>query len=255
MKRISSIIIFLVLAFLLATPAMAAPSAEMEVTLSDVQENEDGWLFTLNIEMLAPTEPYASLDFNLVCGDHEHLAIVDNSEAGDRSALDIKFTKDYGSANHKGRINSETGAISYLIGIFSQVSGNAIKEQTHVCAVTLCYTGSEPQSLSLEKLKLVYKDASGKITSVSDFPEVSFTIDPDFLANAAITIADGEDPLANMSASNIDPLLIVAFSLVAVLAAVIVLMLLRNRKNKMAAVAQGASAAESNTTKSNTSTS
>lgn len=219
---------------LVAAPALAAPAADMKAELSDFTADGDGMLFTLSVAMGAPSEPYASLDFNLVCSDNEMLAIVDNSEQGDRSNLDISFPPAHGSAYHKGRIDELTGAISYLIGIFSPVGGNAITDETEVCTVKLRYTGDEPQTLSLAGLKLVYKDAEGNITSVNGFDDIEFVIDESLFAAMGDKPASGiwaGLPLgAAQAPGGTNAWLIVGIALAVAAAAVVAFLVIRKRK-------------------------
>ncbi|MDR2671363.1 MAG: hypothetical protein LBC26_06560 [Oscillospiraceae bacterium] len=189
------------LVFTLLTPAArAAPSAEVALSIADAvyESGESGDIIvTVDIAVGAPTEPYASLDFNLVSSDYEHLRILDLDDDEKVTALDIMFTPDYGQAYHRGRVDEETGGYRYLMGIYAQTGGNLIAGATDVCTVRLRYRGEETQTLQLRDVKLIYIDDTG---GVGDAPvDSSFallTID-----RHVMTAVDGQDvPLGSMPA-------------------------------------------------------
>ena len=170
----------------------AAPFAEMSMNVSDVVDTGDGLEFTLNIDISEPSEPYSSLDFNLVSSDYECLAIVDNSQSGDRSDLDITFAPGYGNAYHKGRIDDASNAVSYLLGVFSSSGGNAITGETNICGIRMHYTGQAAQELSIRDLKLIYKTSDGLIDSVAIESDALLTVTPDIY----VEIARDDTPLS-----------------------------------------------------------
>ena len=161
-----------------ASRAIAAPAAELTMHISDWEQVDEAVELNLVIDIGSPSEPYASLDFNLVSSSEEHLSVVDLSEAGDKSKLAFDFSPDYGGAYHAGRIDEASGSVRYLVGIFSQSSGNNIAAETNICVVRLRYTGDLEQELSLENLKLIYKNTDGEITSTALEARVSQSISP-----------------------------------------------------------------------------
>ena len=175
-KYFLSCILSVVLLFSLISSALAAPAAELSMHIVDWEQLEDAVEFSIAIDIGEPSEPYASLDFNIISSSEEHLSVVDLSETGDNSKLAFEFSPDYGGAYHKGRLDETRGSVSYLAGIFSQSSGNNITTATRVCTVRLRYTGSVEQELSLENLKLIYKNSDGEITSVAPEMKVSQSI-------------------------------------------------------------------------------
>jgi hypothetical protein len=180
-KILTAIICALVLA---AFPIMAfaAPSAEVGLTVTDAVNDSDDIIITVDIAISEPSNPFASLDFNLISSDYNSLSIVD---LGDTEAvnLDISFTQEYGHMVHNGRADEATGGYRYLIGIYSQSGGNLINEATDICSVRLRYSGDEVQTLSVSDLKLVYIDSSGEVTSAKINTEsVSLSIDNNIVA-------------------------------------------------------------------------
>ena len=164
MKRPYIVVVALLATLFLSISIYAAPAAELSMNITDVDVLDDTTEFTVNIGISKPSEPYASLDFSIVSSNSENLQIVDRSESGDRSNLDIEFpSEDYGGVYHKGRIDETSGAISYLVGVFSQESGNNISDEADICSVRFRYNGEAPAEISLDGLKLVYKNSNGDI--------------------------------------------------------------------------------------------
>lgn len=232
MKKLLSVTLCL---FLLLVPfavnAAAAPSAEIITKFSDpVTENDGSQTITMYISVSAPTEPYASMDFNLVSSSAEHLSIVDKSAAGDRSDLDITFTSDYGGAYHKGRIDEATGAISYLIGIFSTEGGNPITEETDICTVKLRYSGQVPQTVAVTDMKLVYKNEAGEIVGSPVTDDVSLIVSADlFMEKSSIPLG------AFTEITSDDPLFYVLIGVgLLVVIGLVVLLVVRKRKKTAA---------------------
>ena len=185
-------------ALLLLVPyrnAFAAPLAAPRMAASDVVDTGDGVEFTLSIDISEPSEPYSSLDFNLVSSDYACLAIVDRSPDADRSSLAVAFAPGYGNAYHEGRIDSASGAVSYLIGIFSPSGGNAITSETNICAIRMRYTGQEAQELAIRDMKLIYKTSDGLIASVPIESHGVLTIAPEIFA----VIEENSTPLSPWS--------------------------------------------------------
>jgi hypothetical protein len=167
--------------FILSAPAktLAAPYAEPSMSALDAVDTGDALEFTLRIDIGEPSEPYSALDFNLVSSNFMSLSIASDSLGGDGSGLAIEFVQGYGSANHKGRIDETSGAISYLMGIFSPSGGNAISGDISVCSIRIRYEGQEPETLSIKDLRLIYVTADGFIDSVRIEPGVLFAVSPE----------------------------------------------------------------------------
>ena len=197
MKKQPTAVRFCVLIIVILTsyssPVLAAPTAELSMTITDWQQVDDAVEFDLEINVGMPSEPYASVDFNIVSSNEKQLHIADLSENGDKSKLSIEFTSDYAGVYHKGRINEDDGSVSYLVGLFSQSSGNNITDKTSVGSVKFRYSGDLAQELSLCNLKLVYKNKDGEITGASSNAIVSMQVSPDmFTAIADIPDRSGE---------------------------------------------------------------
>ena len=174
-----------------ASVAFAAPDAELAMSIEDWEQIGDAVEFNAVIDIGKSSEPYASLDFNIVSSSEEDLSIVDLSDTGDQSKLAVDFSPDYGGAYHNGRVDETDGSVRYLVGIFSRNSGNNITDETNICTVRFRYTGSLEQELSLENLKLVYKNSEGKITSVAPEAKVSQSIS----STEFVEISNGVTPL------------------------------------------------------------
>jgi hypothetical protein len=187
-KRIFAGAIIALAVFILSAPmvtvsAFAAPSAEPTMVITDAEYDGDDVLFTVSIAVSAPAAPYASLDFNLVSSDPEHLSVVNLNGNEDEPELDITFLKGFGSAYHRGRIDAEAGSCSYLIGIYSQSSGNKITDAVEVCTVRLRYSGDETQTLKISDMKLVYLDDVGGVASAQvDSEAAALEIDEGIVA-------------------------------------------------------------------------
>ena len=191
---ITAVMVLSVFAVLtLSGGALALPAADLRMSITELDVRDSATEFTMQIDVSAPSEPYASLDFNLVSSNSESLQIIDNSEAGDRSDLDIEFTPNFSGAYHKGRIDETSGAISYLIGIFSMEGGNKVTEGTNICSIRFRYTGEAEEQISLDNLKLVYKNTDGAIESVNHGEAVKYAIGP----ATFVQVPSEEVPLAN----------------------------------------------------------
>jgi hypothetical protein len=174
--------------------ALAAPSAEAAMSVSKVEETGDGLVLTVDVAVGTPSEPYASLDFNLVTSDPDNLAIIDLSDGSGDPSLDISFPPGYGKAYHAGQDDPQTGGARYLIGIFSQTAGNNITEATPVCSARLLYKGDEPQSLSVRDMKLVYVDGEGGVAAApASSEDVVVQVDAGLLAD----VAEARAPLSD----------------------------------------------------------
>ena len=196
-KRVMAGLISAALLLCLCPAAKAAPTAELRMEVGDYETVDGGVMFTLNIGIDAPSEPYASLDFSIVSGNGARLHIVDLSEEADSSELAFEFTPEYGGVYHRGRTDETSGAVSYLVGLFSRESGNNIADASHICAVKLLYTGDSAVQLSLENLKLVYKNAEGDITGAPSGAVVSQSISPErFPSLDGETMTETMTPLA-----------------------------------------------------------
>ena len=184
-----------VLLLCMCPQATAAPAADLSMQITDFEQVGGAFEFNVEISIAKPSEPYASMDFSIVSSNEESLHIVDLSAAGDKSKLAVEFTPDYGGAYHKGRINEADGSVSYLVGIFSRESGNKIAEETGVCTVRFSYTGDAEAELSLDGLKLIYKNPEGEITGVPMDNSVSQTISQEnleYLSDAAVPLGVAE---------------------------------------------------------------
>ena len=187
MKKYRITALFLAL-FLLTTSmcVFAEPQTDMRVTISDVIEIEEGILFTVNIRLEKPSEPYASMDFYLVTSDAEQLFIKQKPETDKKNNLAVEFSSDFGGAYHEGRVDEKTGATRYLFGIFSFKSGNPIFEAVDVCSVWMLYKGENPQTLNIENMKFVFQNDAGDIVSAQNVREIPvFSIDGAQLRNIA----------------------------------------------------------------------
>ena len=186
MKKFRITVLFFGLFLWMTTISVfAEPQANMNIAISDVIEIEEGTLFTVNIYLEKPKEPYASMDFYLVTSDADKLFIIQKSEADKENNLDIEFPSDFGSAYHEGRIDENTGAARYLIGVFSFESGNPISEAVDVCSVRMLYKGENPQTLNIENMKLVFQNDAGDIVSAQNTREMPVLfIDGEHLHNS-----------------------------------------------------------------------
>jgi hypothetical protein len=182
-KTAASLLLACGLAATVFPAASAVPSAEASMVISDVAMADDGLIVTVDIAVSAPSEPYASLDFNLITSDLGKLSVVDLDDDPDVAELDIDFTPDYGSAYHQGQDDAESGGYRYLIGIYSRAGGNLIGDAVPVCSVRLRYSGDEPQTLRIRDMKLVYVDDGGDVlfTPVASEP-AALTVDGSLFA-------------------------------------------------------------------------
>jgi hypothetical protein len=183
------------LALSLGAPAAAAPpSAELWADISDVREEGGSLRFNLAVTAGAPTEDYSSLDFSLVSSDSERL-FIEKDQAAEGGDLKITFPEGLGGAFHKGRIGAG-GEVSHLIGVFSQSGQNDIGGETPVCDIAMVYVGSDPASLSLEELQLVYIDENNEVASVKTQSAWKTEISRDML----VSIDDAETPMSGPAA-------------------------------------------------------
>jgi len=182
-KRLAALCLLYAISLICLTlPALAAPVAELSMRIADWQREgqyDDAVIFDLEIDIGVPSEPYASLDFSIVSSDEAKLHIIDLSANGDKSNLAIDFSSEHSGVYHKGRVNEADGSVSYLVGLFSQSSGNNINTETSVSTVKLRYTGDSMVELSLSDLKLVYKNAGGEITAAPSDKSISMQISHD----------------------------------------------------------------------------
>ena len=170
----------LIMSLWVSVPVLAAPTAVVDMSISDAVLSGDDLLVTVNIALSKPSEGYASLDFYLVSSSYEHLAIASGKGPND---LDITFAQGYGGTSHKGKTDSDGIGYRWLMGIFSQVSGNRITESVEVCTVNLCYRGTAPETLSLKDMTLNYLDGEGKVLStVLSTDSAKLTIDRSLLS-------------------------------------------------------------------------
>jgi hypothetical protein len=196
----------LLLAVWFPAAVSALPSAEAAIRISDAVYDGGDIIVTAEIAVGAPSESYASLDFNLVSSDYERLQIVDLNDSEEVTELDVAFAPGYGHAIHKGRPDGDTGGYRYLIGIFSQTGGNLIDGATDICSVKLRYSGEEPQTLLVRDMKLVYVDEAGGVGSAPVGDPAVLTID----RNLVVELDDSEVPLSSPSlpgGGNIPPVL------------------------------------------------
>ena len=198
-KHVSAGLLLVLFLFCLCPTALAAPAAELSMTITDMERVGDAVEFNVVIDIAKPSEPYTSLDFNIVSSNGESLHIVDLSEQEDKSSLAFEFTPDYGGVYHKGRVNEEDGSVSYLVGLFSQESGNNIAEGTNICTVRFRYTGDSEEEVSLAGLKLIYKNSEGEIAGASTEASVNLLISQENFEQ----FSDDEIPLEN--AENEEP--------------------------------------------------
>ena len=228
--------------FCICPKALAAPAADLSMQITEFEQVDDAVEFNVIIDVGKPSEPYASMDFSIVSSNEEHLHIVDLSANGDKSSLAFEFAPEYGGVYHKGRIDELNGSVSYLVGFFSQSSGNNIADETSICSVRFRYTGDSEEEISLENLKLVYKNPEGEITGASSDAKISRTIAPAApeLPDSAVQIPDEEVPLGIMepadgvipeTPSSTSPVVYVLVAVIVVLAALVII-LLRGRIKK-----------------------
>ena len=194
MKKLSVAAAVIIAAFvMLSASALAAPAATLQMALSDVAVAEDDIMFTVDISIDVPSEPYASLDFNLVSSDSGALSIAPKNPENESGGLDITFAEGYGSAYHNGRFDGDV--VRYLLGIYGRTSGNVITDATGICSVRMKYAGDAAQTLSVSDLKLVYKNPNGAIVSspvTAELPSLDISRDSLLLA-----IEDEKPPLSN----------------------------------------------------------
>ena len=229
------------LAFImLEMSAFAAPSANVEITISDAVQTAEGIIFTADIDMDSPSEPYASLDFYLVSSDSGHLSIIETNAGSESPGLDITFTEEYGGAYHNGRFDKTSGEGRYLIGIYGKTSGNVITDATHICSVRMLYTGEATQTLSIRDMKLVYKDADGviagaPITGALPSLGIDATALEAVLLESEVPMSDLTDIGENREESGgaLPPLLYVLIG-VAVTALLLVIVLIAQKKRSRA---------------------
>jgi len=175
--------IVLIMSLWVAVPVLAAPNATASMSVTEVISDGEDIIFTVSIAISKPSEAYASLDFNLVSSSHDNLTIAN----GTGSALAISFVANYGSAYHPGK-EADNGGYSWLIGIFSQGSGNQISDATNICSVRLRYRGTAPQTLSIKDMTLNYLDSAGNVLStVLSTDSVKLTIDRSLLSSEPTT--------------------------------------------------------------------
>ena len=162
-----------------ALAVIVVPETRVDFSIADAVKEGEDIIVTVDIALETPSEPYASLEFNLVSSNHEDLAIINLGEDQENPDLDITFNPDYGQAYHKGRPDSDTGGYRYLMGIYSQTGGNLIDDAVEVCSVKLRYKGTVPQTLLIRDLKLVYLDDVGGVASAPiNTDDAVLTIDP-----------------------------------------------------------------------------
>ena len=216
MKKLSVAAAVNIMVFLmLSISALAAPAAKLQMVLSDVAQAEDDILFTVEISIDSPSEPYASLDFNLVSSDSSALSIAPKESGG----LDITFADGYGSAYHNGRFND--GEVRYLLGIYGRTGRNVITDATDVCSVRMRYTGEAAPMLSVADFKLVYKNPNGVIVSApvtAEIPAIEISRESLLLA-----IGDEATPLSDGGLSGIGVLQVSVLLLLLVIGAVALL--------------------------------
>ena len=156
---------FTLVSIFLCIGATTAPSADLTMTITDSVTKNCAIEFTLKIDVAKSSEPYASLEFNIVSSNSQKLHIIDLSEEVGKSNLDIEFSPEFGGVYHKGRIDETRGTISYLVCLFSMENGNPISEKTNVCTVRFRYESDSAEEILLKDLKLVYKNADNIIDS------------------------------------------------------------------------------------------
>lgn len=168
MNKLSIITLISIIALItLSVPAYALPDASVKMAIRDAKWEGEEIIFTVDISIDSPSEPYSSLDFNLVSSNNEKLSIINKNPGSDNGALDITFAEKYGSAYHPGRFDESSGEGRYMMGIYSQTGKNDITEATDVCSVRMKYSGTDTQVLSISDLKLVYENANGAIVNTA----------------------------------------------------------------------------------------
>ena len=228
MRRFLVLVVCAVWGLLLAVSALAVPDAEVSMVISDAVREKDNIVFTVSISADSPTETYASLDFKLVSSDGEKLSVVEKaSESGD---LDIYFTPDYGGAYHKGRTGGSGSELSYLIGIYAQTGGNVISDATDICSVRMRLTGEETQTLSIEDMKLIYKNTDGEIVGEPISMELPTLYIDDGITHAPIPGSGAAGRLSESDNTAMHPALYMLIGVV--LAAVIAILVTRVKKKK-----------------------
>ena len=227
MKKVFSSVICVMMLFALVLTVSAAPDAEVSMTVTNAVREGDDVILTVDISIGSSAEPYASLDFNLVSSDSEQLSVAKKNSDGDADALDISFVPEYGGAYHKGRIDDASGEIRYLVGVYAQSSGNIISDATNLCTVKLRYSGEEMQTLSIEDMRLVYKNASGEIVgAVSEIKSPKLDVDERLLNVPYGNIEDTEVPLDDAKPVNFTPYILTGL----VLATLVIYFMIRRKK-------------------------
>ena len=199
-KHLVTGLLLAVFLFCICPKAFAAPTADLSMQITEYEQVGDAVEFNVIIGVGKPSEPYASLDFTISSSDEERLHIVDLSASKDKSPLAFEFTPEYGGVYHKGRINEIDGSVSYLVGFFSQASGNNIADEANICSVRFRYTGDSEEEISLENLKLVYKNPKGEIAGVTSDAKISRTIVPAD-PSSSVQVSDDETLLGSMDIS------------------------------------------------------
>ena len=125
---------------------LAAPSAGPSMTLAGVTVDGSDLIVNVDIAIGSPSEPYASLDFNLVSSSSASLTL--------ESVTYPNLPGISGAANLTG--TAEGNGHRWMIGIASTGgAGNLITGAVDICTVRLRYSGSASQTLSLRDMKLI----------------------------------------------------------------------------------------------------
>ncbi len=213
--------IFITIAALcvLAVSALAAPSAEVALNVLDAETLDGQCTLTVEIAVTAPGEPYASLDFNLITSSYDSLRVVDLDDDPEVTDLDIDFAPGYGNAYHGGQDDPATGGYRYLIGVFSQSTGNNITDAVTVCTLRLSYSQGASATLQVRDLKLVYVDKEGGVAAAPVASENAvLTIDGDTLAlldGDSVPLEGAQTPLSDAPASSFSWILYAVIALAA----------------------------------------
>lgn len=213
-------------------PAAAAgiPSADVSMSISNIEKTDDGMILIADIAVSKPSAPYASLDFNLITDNKDTLSIVDLNDDPKKTELDITFAKGFGKAYHNGQNDSASGGYRYLIGIYSTKAGNLINDEVKVCSARFKYTGDSSQTIKIRDMKLVYVDTSGAVKSVPVKSNDAYLIvGSDLLVN----LNEQSSPLSAEPGYS-SSMMVVVVIIVAVLLLVIAVLFFTRRKIKTA---------------------
>ena len=179
--------------------AHAIPTAEVSMEIKDVEVADDGFIFTLDITVAKPSEPYASLDFNLITSDYATLSIIDLNGDPEVTELDIDFAPGYGKAYHPGEEDSDTGGHRYMMGIFTQAANNGISDEMTICSVKMHYHGDATQTLRIRDMKLVYVNSAGGVASSPIISSNALaSVDNDILRGMIETVPESSDQNSNI---------------------------------------------------------